>query len=100
MTAILYLSRTLFFCSLVLSPLILLFHHLCRTLDRSICSRTIALIWSVLLLRLCLPIPAFFRRSHCRHGKRHPFTLHRRKPRNPRYWKRPYCLHFPQTVLQ
>ena len=60
MTAILYLSRTLFFCSLVLSPLILLFHHLCRTLDRSICSRTIALIWSVLLLRLCLPIPAFF----------------------------------------
>lgn len=59
MTAILYLSRTLFFCSLVLSPLILLFHHLCRTLDRSICSRTIALIWSVLLLRLCLPIPAF-----------------------------------------
>ena len=84
MTAILYLSRTLFFCSLVLSPLILLFHHLCRTLDRSICSRTIALIWSVLLWRLC----------------RHPFTLHRRKPRNPRYWKRPYCLHFPQTVLQ
>lgn len=59
MTAILYLARTLFFCSLVLSPLILVYHFLCRALDRSICSRTIALIWSVLLLRLCLPIPAF-----------------------------------------
>ena len=59
MTAILYLAHTLFFCSLVLSPLILVYHFLCRVLDRSICSRTIALIWSVLLLRLCLPIPAF-----------------------------------------
>ena len=59
MTAILYLARTLFFCSLVLSPLILVYHFLCRALDRSIRSRTIALVWSVLLLRLCLPIPAF-----------------------------------------
>ena len=59
MTAILYLARTLFFCSLVLSPLILVYHFLCRALDRSIRSRTIALVWSVLLLRLCLPLPAF-----------------------------------------
>ena len=36
MTAILYLARTLFFCSLVLSPLILVYHFLCRALDRSI----------------------------------------------------------------
>ena len=59
MTAILYLARTLFFCALVLSPVILGYHFLCRALDRSIRSRTIALVWSVLLLRLCLPIPAF-----------------------------------------
>ena len=59
MTAILYLARTLFFCSLVLSPVILVYHFLCRTLDRAIRSRTIAFVWSVLLLRLCLPIPAF-----------------------------------------
>ena len=59
MTAILYLARTLFFCALVLSPVILGYHFLCCALDRSIRSRTIALVWSVLLLRLCLPIPAF-----------------------------------------
>ena len=59
MTAILYIARTLFFCALVLSPVILGYHFLCRALDRSIRSRTIALVWSVLLLRLCLPIPAF-----------------------------------------
>ena len=59
MTAILYIARTLFFCSLVLSPLILVYHFLCRALDRAIRSRTIAFVWSVLLLRLCLPIPAF-----------------------------------------